>query len=114
MRAAPRQVGIDLREKRRPLCHEPPQHCVDEPGRALLAQDTSCIDRCVRTSLRGIARVFDLVGGGDEQLANLAIYAFGAGNQSLKGWRKPEIPASAPKRNRAYCRAIWQVDERCE
>ena len=96
MRGARGELASTRASRRRPLRHEAPQHGIDESRGALLPQDARRIDRRVRTwSAARIARVLDLVSGGDEQRADLRRDAFGPRQQAFERGCEPQIPAHA-------------------
>ena len=105
MRGASREACIDRRcEERGALAHEPAQHGIDEPG-ARGAPGARRIDRRMHASLRGVARVLDLVRGDNQQRAQTA-------RRPGRRARAAARPRAAGAGTSAACPGRWHARRR--
>jgi hypothetical protein len=100
------QLRIHTPQELRTPGDEPPQHGVHEPGGALLTQNSHRIDGRVRSGLGWIARVFDLMGGSDQQGSNAGVDPFRPTEQALDGRRQPQMPPDTAQRDGAHGSAL--------
>ena len=114
MRRTPGETLIHAEEKFHARAHEAAQHRVRQSRQVLPAENAGGIDREVHRELRRIARVFDLVGTGNQECMDLRRELLRSLEQRINGRCEAQIPAQSAQRNGSHGRPIGRLLKHCK